>query len=242
MRPILFEFRGIKVHAYPAFLFIGLTLGVIAGTYAGRSTAVDPIRLYTALILLTIPALVGSRLLFVMTHWSLYRDRKLEIWSRQAGGASLYGGLILALLCSLFVIPLFEIPLGAFWDAATITLLVGMVVTKIGCLLEGCCAGRRYAGWLSMNLPNASGEWCPRIPSQLLECVLAAAILIGIALVRAPANGTRFLLAVAIYATARLPLGATREVSERVAGIRVDYAISIILALSAVVPLFLINR
>ena len=242
MRPILFEFRGIRIHAYPTFLFIGLTLGVIAGTEAGRSAGLDPLRLYAALVLLTIPALIGSRLLFVVSHWEMYRNRPLEIWSRQAGGAALYGGLILALLCSLIVVPLFDMPLGAFWDAATITLLVGMVVTKIGCLFEGCCAGKQTESWLSMYLPNASGEWCRRIPSQLLECGLAVVILTGAILMRAPANGTRFLLVVAIYSAARLPLGATREASERVGKIRIDYAISIVLVVAALAAVILMNR
>ena len=73
MLPILFEFRGIRVHAYPTFLFIGLTLGVIAGTEAGKAAGLDPLCLYAALVLLTIPALVGSRLLFVITHRERFR-------------------------------------------------------------------------------------------------------------------------------------------------------------------------
>jgi prolipoprotein diacylglyceryltransferase len=242
VRPILFQLRGVRIHAYSVFLFIGLTLGVIAGTEAGKSLGLDPLRLYAALVLLTIPALVGSRLLFVLTHWDRFRGRGLRIWSGQAGGASLYGGLILALACSLGVIPLFGLTIGAFWDAATITLLVGMVVTKIGCLLEGCCAGRKSEGWLTMYLPNAGGEWCRRIPSQLLECALAAGLLVVVASVRTPANGTRFLLALAIYSVARLPLGATREAFERVGKIRIDYAISCMLAVWALVTLYAINR
>ena len=241
MRPVLFRFGGIEIHAYPAFLFLGLTFGIIAGTRAGGALGLDPIRLYWALLLLVIPALVGSRLLYVMTHWRFYREHPSEVWSRDAGGAALYGGLILALACSWPLLGLLGLPFGAFWDAATITLLVGMVFTKVGCLLNGCCAGRPASGWLAMNLPNTRGVWCPRVPSQLLECGLAAAILAGALFwTERPFGGALFLTALAIYAAARLPLGATRETVDRVAGINVFTAISIMLLVGSLLVMMII--
>ena len=236
MRPILFRIRGIKFHAYPTLLFIGLTLGVIAGTYWGIARGLDQTRLYAALVLLTIPALFGSRLLFVATHWRYYREHPSHVFSTDTGGAALYGGLLLALACSLPLLALLGLPLGVFWDTATITLLVGMVFTKIGCLLNGCCAGRPSGSWLALNLPNTSGVWCPRVPSQLLECALAVGLLSGAMFWKErPFDGALFLTAVAIYAAARLPLGATRETIDRIGRVNVYNVISVVLLLASVV-------
>jgi phosphatidylglycerol---prolipoprotein diacylglyceryl transferase len=243
MLPILFRFRGVEIHAYPAFLFLGLTLGIIAGRNFGRDAGLDATRLYAALVLLTIPALVGSRLLYVLTHWKFYRARPSQIWSTDTGGLALYGGLLLALVCSVPVLRLLGLPLGAFWDAATITLLVGMIFTKIGCLLTGCCAGRPTSGWLALHLPNENGIWCRRVPSQLLECGLAAALLFGAMLwTERPFGGALFLAALVIYAIARLPLGATRDNVDRLAGINVSNAISAMLLLASIVTLLMIWR
>lgn len=231
--PVLFHVKGIDIYAYPAFLFLGLTFGIVAGTAAGEAAGVSPRPLYAALLLLTIPALVGSRLLYVLTQWRFYRDHPSLVWARETGGAALYGGLLLALACSWPVLRLLGVRLGAFWDAATITILVGMVFTKIGCTLTGCCAGRPASGWFSLRLPNTDGVWCRRIPTQLLEAGLAVALLLGLLSWTAPFEGARFLTAVAIYAAARIPLGATREDVDRVAGVDVYATISGVLVLAA---------
>ena len=241
MRPVLFYFRGTPVRAYPAFLFLGLTVGIIAGTHAGQARGLNINRLYIALVLLTIPALVGSRLLYALTHWRTYREQPSLFWSPDSGGAALYGGLLLALGCSWPVLRLLGLPIGDFWDAATITLLVGMVFTKIGCLLNGCCSGRPTAAWFSMNLPNANGVWSRRVPTQLMECTLALILLLGAySWTARPFDGALFLVALAIYGAARLPLGATRESLDRLSGVNIYGAISGVLLVGSVVILAII--
>lgn len=230
MRPLLLNWRGIRIHAYPALLFIGLSAGIIVGFRWGRGNGLDPLHLYVALITLVIPALVGSRLLYVACHWRHYRMHPSEIWARQQGGAALYGGLLLALACSWPVLRLLQVPFGAFWDAAAITILVGMTMTKIGCLLNGCCAGHESSGWLALRLPNLDGVWCRRVPSQLLECGVASLLLTAaLSWKSRPFAGALFLSAMTGYATARLWLETTREQTERVAGVGVYTAISAVL-------------
>lgn len=241
MRPVLFYFRGTPVRAYPTFLFIGLTFGIIAGTHAGQARGLNVNRLYVALVLLTIPALVGSRLLFALTHWRTYREQPSLFWSTDTGGAALYGGLLLALACSWPVLAWLGLPMGAFWDAATITLLVGMIFTKIGCLLNGCCAGRPTSTWFSMNLPNANGAWTRRVPTQLLECALALILFVGsIYWTARPFDGALFLVALAIYGAARLPLGVTRESLDRLGKVNIYGAISGVLLIGSIVILAII--
>jgi prolipoprotein diacylglyceryltransferase len=225
----------LEFRSYPVFLFLGLTFGVIAGTYAGAAAGLDTTRLYVGLVLLTIPALAGSRLLYVFTHLERYHAQPSLIWARDTGGAALYGGLILALVCSLPLLRALGLPFGTFWDAATITLLVGMVFTKVGCLLNGCCAGRPTSGFLGINLPNAAGVSCRRVPSQLLECGLAAALLLAaVKWTSRPFGGALFLAALATYAAARIPLGATRDNLDRMGSVNIYNAISIGLLIASV--------
>src|SRR5579863_262541 len=179
MRRVLFEWRGTRIYAYPAMLFVGIYSGVILGTYAAALRGLDARRVFVALLLLVVPALVGARLLFVAFHWRLYVSEPHRIWRRSEGGAALYGGLALAFVSSLPLLKSLKLSVGSFWDAATLTMLTGMIFAKVGCLLNGCCAGRRTTSRFALCLPARQGACAPRIPAQILEAALAAAILLG---------------------------------------------------------------
>ncbi len=242
MRRVLFQWRGIKIHAYPAMLYLGLVLGVIGGTYAATLHGLDPVRIYAAMLLLVLPALVGARLLFVAAHWAIYRREPRRIWQRSEGGAAMYGGLVLAFLLSVPLLSAMGIPIGAFWDAAIITILIGMVFTRVGCLLNGCCTGRPSEGPLTLCLPNVHGVWRQRLPTQLLEAGLGAMLLLGSILAwnRLPFDGALFLLNVAGYGIGRWGLEVTRERMDRVGTVSLQRAISVGLVAVAIGTFLLI--
>src|SRR5437016_91248 len=180
MRQVLFEWRGMKVYAYTAMLYLGLVFGVTGGTYAGTHHGLAPGPLYASI-------------------WDFYRRDPIRIWRRADGGASLYGGLIVSFLLSLPLLRAMGISVGAFWDATIVTMLIGMVFTKFGCLLNGCCGGRQTNSKLGLHLPNEHGVRCRRIPAQLLEAGLALCLLIAAleAWNRLPFAGSCFLIVVA---------------------------------------------
>jgi phosphatidylglycerol:prolipoprotein diacylglycerol transferase len=228
MRRVLFQWGQIRIHAYPVMLYFGLVFGVIGGTYAGTLKGLDQTRVYLAMMLLILPALVGARLLFVASHWPLFRREPARIWRRADGGAALYGGLLASFLLSLPLLRVLEVSVGAFWDAATVTLLIGMVFTKVGCLLNGCCSGRPTEGPVALYLPNYEGIWCRRYPAQLLEAAFAALLLLGAVLVwnRLPFDGAVFLSALAGYGVGRWGLELTRETIDRVGPVALNQALS----------------
>src|ERR1035441_7512595 len=139
---VLLQWEGITVHAYPAMLCAGAIFGIIGATRWAEFHGLAAPRAFAAMLLLFLPSLVGARLLFVAFHWELYRHRPRLIWQRAGGGAALYGGLIVSFLASLPLLRALAIPSLAFWDAASIALLIGMVFTRACCLIRGCCAGR----------------------------------------------------------------------------------------------------
>lgn len=229
-RRYLFSWRGVDIPGYTAMLYLGCVAGVLAGATVAGSAGLERSRVALATIVLLIPALAGARLLFVVEHWSVYRREPRRIWRRSEGGAALYGGLLLSVLVSVPVLASFELPFWRFWDTASYTMLIGLIFTRVGCLMHGCCAGRATSGRLGVWLPDHHGVWQRRIPTPLLEAGWAALVLAAAALARAgaPSAGAVFLGVLAAYGAGRLLLETTRA-SAGSGGSRANIAFSALL-------------
>jgi len=213
MRRALFRWGNVTVWSYPAMVYIGLTAGIMAGNWAAHGARMDALRVYAATLILAAPALIGGRLLYAVSHWSAYRNNLSRLWRLGDGGAAMYGGLLLVLPVSVPVLAVLGLPAGDYWDVAIFTMLVAMVFGRIGCLMNGCCAGRPSLSWIAMHLPNGKGDWAKRIPTQFLEAAWGI-LLIGLALLvrhSLPFRGALFLLVTIGYACGRLFLESTRE-------------------------------
>jgi prolipoprotein diacylglyceryl transferase len=213
MRRILFSWRGQNIYSYPAMLYAGLLIGVFVGAHVAQSSGMSADRFAIAIVILLIPALAGSRLYFVLTRWDLYRHDPARIWRRTEGGMAMYGGFILVVPLSIPLLRSLGLPFGSFWDAAALTILLGMAFTRVGCFLNGCCGGRPSDAWFALSLPDHHGIWQRRIPTQLMEMAFAI-MLFGAALALrnyAPFPGATFCVVLAGYGLGRWYLESLRE-------------------------------
>jgi phosphatidylglycerol:prolipoprotein diacylglycerol transferase len=229
VRPVLFRLFKLRIHSYPAFQYVGLTLGVFAGNALARVIGIDEFRVFVATIILLFPALAGARVLYLLIHWKFYRDNPRRIWNTREGGAAQYGGILVAVPLSIPLLRALDVSFAPFWDAAGVTIMVGMTFTRIGCFLNGCCAGRESESWLSLYLPNIRGEWKRRFPTQLFEAGWAAMLLAtGLALrTSLPFDGALFIYIAAGYALGRLVMESMRDL--RANRFTVHHAISLLI-------------
>ncbi len=237
-RRYLVSRRGIRVPSYTAMLYLGCVAGVLAGAAVADATGLEPSRFALATVALLIPAFAGARLWFVAKHWRLYRREPRRIWRRSEGGSALYGGLLLSVLVSVPLLALVDLPFWRFWDASSFTMLIGLIFTRVGCLMNGCCAGRATSSRLGVWLPDHRGEWKRRIPTPLMEASWAALVLAGAALAQAvdPDAGVVFLGVLAAYGAGRLLLEPTRA-DARSGGSRANTAVSALLVLAGSIGL-----
>jgi phosphatidylglycerol---prolipoprotein diacylglyceryl transferase len=211
-RRYLLRWRGIDVAAYTAMLYLGCVAGVFTGAAVAGSFGLDQARVAMAMIVLLIPALAGARIWYVAEHWSAFRREPRRIWRRSEGGSALYGGLLLSLAVSIPILAVFAIPYWTFWDAAAFTMLVGLIFTRMGCLMNGCCAGRPTTSRMGIRLPDHRGVWERRVPTPLLEAGWAAVVLVGAVLMSAnrPFAGVVLIYVLAAYGAGRVLLETTR--------------------------------
>jgi phosphatidylglycerol:prolipoprotein diacylglycerol transferase len=198
--------------AYKVMLYVGCVLGVYAGAAVAAERGLDASRFSLVTIALLIPAMAGARAWFVVRHLDTYRPDPRRVTARAEGGAGLFGGLVVGIVVSVPVLHLAALPFWTFWDAAGVTMLVGVFFTRFGCLMNGCCAGRSTDSRLGLFLPNVTGERVRRYPTQLLEAGLAAALLLSALAVRnAVSDGVLFIAIVGSYSAGRFVLEGLRE-------------------------------
>lgn len=204
--------RRLQRSAYRWLLAAGCSVGILVGalTPAGQSIGASSFALAAAVLIA--PALVGSRIWFVVLHRAFFRHHPGLVWQRADGGSALYGGLLLAVVLSIPLLQLAGLPFWTFWDAAAATMLVGLIFTRVGCSLGGCCRGVTTTKWFGLRLPDERGRWERRVPTQLLEAAWAAVALAVVELTAAaqPFAGFAFAAVVGAYGALRLVLERTR--------------------------------
>jgi prolipoprotein diacylglyceryltransferase len=214
VKRILFVWRGVPIGSYPACLFIGVNFGIVLQNWAAHVVGANGLRVYIATLLLLPAALIGSRLLFVAGRWRYFLDHPEAFWRRSGGGMSMLGAIPLMVSLSIPLLAQLEVPFWQFWDLSIFCILGGMACTRVGCLLNGCCAGKEARHSFTLNLPNTRGVWARRYPTQILEGMVAIMLLMVAAIIYpsiAHQPGALFLIMLGAYGVLRLGLQTLRE-------------------------------
>jgi phosphatidylglycerol:prolipoprotein diacylglycerol transferase len=142
MKPILWEWHGLRIHAYGLFLLLAFLSAVWLAGRRAAARGLDAGQLAGWAPWALAWGLVGARLGFVLLHWDRFRDAWEEIPAIWHGGLVLQAGWIAggAYLCA--AARRAGWPLRILGDAAAPALALGEAVGRVGCLLNGCCFGR----------------------------------------------------------------------------------------------------
>ncbi len=139
--------------------------------------------------------IVGAKVWFIVLS---RREHRLNGWCIQ-------GFITGAILAAAILLVALEVPAGVFLDVTAPGLLVAMAVGRVGCFFAGCCGGpptaSRWGVWSSDQRVGAR-----RIPTQLLESVLALSLGLGVLVADLghwPAGGAFFVGAFAAYILGR---------------------------------------
>ena len=131
-----------------------------------------------------IGAIVGAKLLYLLTSVEVYWLPQLSFWDNMrywlllisGGGLVFYGGLIGALLGALRYVLHFHAPVSAMLDLAFAGVPLFHAFGRVGCFLAGCCYGTEYHGILAVTFPESNLGKAPAgvelLPVQLIEALL----------------------------------------------------------------------
>ena len=95
MHPILLEIGKFKIYSYGFMLALSFFIGILLAAKRAEKKGINPDIIYDLSIILIIAAIVGSRGLYILAHRDHFSGI-LDVIALWQGGATYYGGMILA--------------------------------------------------------------------------------------------------------------------------------------------------
>lgn len=142
MYPILLDLGPATIYTYGVLLAAAYLLGLKLAMVRATARGLDETRVLDLGIYIIISALVGAKLLLVITDFRTFVNDPAELITLARSGGVFYGGLILAVSVALWYIQKIGLPLWTTCDAFAPGIALGHVVGRMGCFFAGCCWGK----------------------------------------------------------------------------------------------------
>ena len=149
MHPKLFELPWslplvgpVTVYTYGLLLAAAYLLGLQLARKRATDRGLDGSSVLDLGIYIIISALIGAKLLLLITDFRTFRADPAELLTLLRSGGVFYGGLILAVVVALWYIRRIGLPLWTTCDVFAPGIALGHVVGRFGCFFAGCCYGR----------------------------------------------------------------------------------------------------
>jgi phosphatidylglycerol:prolipoprotein diacylglycerol transferase len=153
---------GLPIRGYGAMLLAGILAGVGMAMYRARQGGLDSEMVISAAFWLVVCGVVGARLFYVVEYWDEKfagkgpRETLLEIINVPQGGLVIYGGFIGAIVGFTVFVRKHKLPFFALADIAAPSMMIGLALGRIGCLLNGCCYGGQTDWPWHVSFPHSS--------------------------------------------------------------------------------------
>lgn len=158
--------ESLPIYSYGAMLCASIVVGWFLTLRLGARAGLSRELLANCYFVTALAALLGSRVLYVLTNLSEFHDW-FDMFAVRRGGLVAYGGFLGGFVGSWAYLRHRGVALLPFADVAAPSLASGLMLTRIGCYLFGCDFGKPLAasapGWL-----KRLGTF-PRWPSDVLD-------------------------------------------------------------------------
>ena len=247
------HFGTITVYTYGVLLAAAYLLGLQLALKRAKSRHLDSTRVMDLGIYIIISALVGAKLLLLVTDFQTFKSNPGELLNLLREGGVFYGGLIVAVVVALWYIRRVGLPLWTTCDVFAPGIALGHVVGRFGCFFAGCCFGKPTSvPWaITFTDPFAAANVgtplnVPLHPTQLYEAGAEFLILIVLLVTEKRGHkfaGRTFWLYMLLYSVSRYAIEFYRG-DERgsVGPLSTSQFVSVILAPLAIAMLVYLGR
>jgi len=206
-------------------LMLSFLFGILLASAIAKKNGLNPDVIADIGIWLILSAIIGARAYYVILHYDEFRGDLVSIINPfhdgmvGIGGLVMYGGFIGALIASIIYFRVKRLPFLPYADAVAPAFGLGVMLTRVGCFMNGCCYGAPtdHCG-VSFPISSAAGIYqhdmhaVALYPSQLFESVGGFLIFFTVLFIgkRKPFTGFLFYLAGLMYTVIRFLVDFSR--------------------------------
>jgi phosphatidylglycerol:prolipoprotein diacylglycerol transferase len=226
LHPILLKIGSYQLPTYGVLLATALLVALYTVVRLGQREGLDTGRLIDFSTWIIVTALLGAKVLLILTEWSFYAQHPGQIFSMatlEAGGV-FYGGFIAATVFAAWYIRTYKLPFWKIFDVYAPAIALGQCIGRLGCFSAGCDYGVPSKSFLAITFTsnfahNMTGVplGIPLFPWQIVASMTMLCIF-GILIWRfkhKTRDGEIFLLYIVLYAVARFSLEFLRGDPDR---------------------------
>jgi len=226
MHPILISIGSFHLPTYGVLLVMAILGGIYTAMRLGRRVGLDSALILDFCTWLILVALVGAKVLMVLTDWSYYRAYPGEIFSLSTflAGGVFYGGFLAALFFTIWYVRVQKLSFWKLADLLAPAVALGQSVGRLGCFSGGCDYGKPTTAPWGVVFTSAFAHEVSGVPlgvrlhpTQLYESITTF-VIFGLLLWWFPKKkreGDVFLGYVGLYALARFFLEFLRGDEDR---------------------------
>ncbi|MCE5268092.1 MAG: prolipoprotein diacylglyceryl transferase [Planctomycetaceae bacterium] len=145
---------GLAIRGYGVMILLAVVAGTGLAAWRARRVGLDPEMIFSLAFWMLVPGIIGARAFYVIEYWQpkYYGPAyaapggslpKLlgEIINVSRGGLVVYGAFFGGVVGILLFVRKYRLPLLALLDLISPSMILGLAIGRIGCLLNGCCFG-----------------------------------------------------------------------------------------------------
>jgi phosphatidylglycerol---prolipoprotein diacylglyceryl transferase len=179
MLPDILKIGSLTLHSYGLMLALAFLSAIWLMELQAKKHGLDKTLIVDLGVFVMAGSVIGSRLMYVATHWSEYSSNPWQALAVWEGGLTFYGGFILGTLTAAAFCRARKVSFWTIADIAAPGFAMGLGLGRIGCFLNGCCYGKPSSLPWAVHFP-ANGttgpiSGCAVHPTQIYEALFGFA-------------------------------------------------------------------
>ena len=141
MHPILFKIGTFEVHTFGLAMVVAFVAAVALAQARGPRYGVTKAQIGDMAFWAILAGVLGARILFIAQEWHHYSQNLRELMTLQFQGLTSFGGLLFGIGAVMVWAWRKKVPVRNLLDVTLPAFLLGHLIGRFGCLMNGCCFG-----------------------------------------------------------------------------------------------------